>query len=97
MISDPLLLLATDYDPGTKSWRWEIDFNELKIDKPVGHGHFSICFKGTLHGTPVAVKVTWFYLPSASVILIRVNAAIEDCKADRASDSVIQSRSWTHE
>lgn len=36
-----------------------MDYRELKIDsKPIGTGNFSVCYKGYLHGTPVAIKVS---------------------------------------
>lgn len=29
--------ILEDYDPGTKCWKWEVDYNSLQIDKkPIG-------------------------------------------------------------
>lgn len=52
--------LLEDYDPGIKSHRWQIDLSDLEgfnEKKLIGSGNFSKCYRASLNGTPVAVKV----------------------------------------
>eukprot|EP01103_Thecamoeba_quadrilineata_P003029 TRINITY_DN12863_c0_g1_i1.p1 TRINITY_DN12863_c0_g1~~TRINITY_DN12863_c0_g1_i1.p1 ORF type:complete len:566 (+),score=97.09 TRINITY_DN12863_c0_g1_i1:43-1740(+) len=52
--------LLEDYDPRSKSWKSMIEISEIEISfssPPIGEGQFGKCYKGKLHGTPVAIKV----------------------------------------
>jgi len=57
--SPRLQRLLEDYDPGTKSWRWELDSSRVVVlrDHILGEGKFGKVYRGSLHGTPVAIKV----------------------------------------
>eukprot|EP01103_Thecamoeba_quadrilineata_P012733 TRINITY_DN3359_c0_g1_i2.p1 TRINITY_DN3359_c0_g1~~TRINITY_DN3359_c0_g1_i2.p1 ORF type:complete len:689 (-),score=135.19 TRINITY_DN3359_c0_g1_i2:1-2067(-) len=61
MCSNPVVRkLLEDYDPRSKSWKSMIDISEVEVNfkaKTIGEGQFGKCYKGYLHGTPVAVKV----------------------------------------
>ena len=55
---------ASDIDPNDKSWprqnsltlrEWDIPFDELKVEDPIGTGRFGTVFKGNWHGS-VAIK-----------------------------------------
>lgn len=48
-----------DYDPGTKSWKWELDPALLHYDEnnTLGTGKYGTVYRGRLRGTPVAVKI----------------------------------------
>jgi predicted Ser/Thr protein kinase len=52
------LWIETDYDPGSKWWKWQVSLDEFKKDeRPIGEGKFSVVYRGKLHGTPCALKV----------------------------------------
>eukprot|EP01129_Flabellula_baltica_P003267 TRINITY_DN13066_c0_g1_i1.p1 TRINITY_DN13066_c0_g1~~TRINITY_DN13066_c0_g1_i1.p1 ORF type:complete len:731 (+),score=122.44 TRINITY_DN13066_c0_g1_i1:31-2223(+) len=50
--------LIEDWDPSTKSWKWEFDSTNLAIypQRKLGQGAYGAVYKGRLFSTPVAVK-----------------------------------------
>jgi len=56
--NNQLRKILEDWDPGTKSWKWEINQKDLYIDKDIqlGKGAYGTVYKGKLYYTPVAIK-----------------------------------------
>jgi len=51
-----IINILEDNDPQIKCWKFKIDPKDLVVREQIGEGNFSVCCRGFLYGTPVAIK-----------------------------------------